>query len=125
MRLATFESRFTIGSLPATFKAWGRNARIHSPKQVRQLAPGIETLGFINPVIIDAENRILAGHGRVAAAQLLGLRRVPCLRVACPTTLTEALTRRGALWCGPLSRTLGGALSNHGGLPDGQISQHA
>jgi DNA modification methylase len=60
---------------------WGKNARVHSPKQVRQLARAIEELGFINPVLIDADNRILAGHGRVAAAQLLGLRSVPCLRV--------------------------------------------
>ena len=60
---------------------WGKNARVHSPKQVRQLARGIEQLGFINPVLIDADNRILAGHGRVAAAKLLGLRSVPCLRI--------------------------------------------
>jgi DNA modification methylase len=60
---------------------WGKNARVHSPKQIRQLARAIEKLGFINPVLIDADNRILAGHGRVAAAKLLGLRSVPCLRV--------------------------------------------
>src|SRR3954453_13985999 len=60
---------------------WGKNARIHSPKQVRQLARAIEKLGFINPVLIDADNRILAGHGRVAAAKLLRLCSVPCLRV--------------------------------------------
>lgn len=62
-------------------RSWGNNARVHSPKQVRQLARGIDKLGFINPVLIDADNRILAGHGRVAAAQLLGLESVPCLRV--------------------------------------------
>jgi DNA modification methylase len=60
---------------------WGKNARVHSPKQVRQLARGIDKLGFINPVLIDADNRILAGHGRVAAAKLLGLRSIPCLRI--------------------------------------------
>ena len=43
---------------------WGKNARVHSPKQVRQLARGIEQLGFINPVLIDADNRILAGRPR-------------------------------------------------------------
>ena len=62
-------------------KPWGKNARVHSPKQVRQLAQGIDKLGFINPVLIDADNRILAGHGRVAAAEFLGLPSVPCLRV--------------------------------------------
>ena len=65
----------------ADLQPWGKNARVHSPKQVRQLARAIEELGFINPVLIDADNRILAGHGRVAAAKLLGLRSVPCLRV--------------------------------------------
>jgi len=60
---------------------WGKNARVHSSKQVRQIARGIDQLGFINPVLIDAENRIMAGHGRVAAAKLLKLRSVPCLRI--------------------------------------------
>ena len=59
----------------------GQERAIHSPKQVRQLAQGIDKLGFINPVLIDADNRILAGHGRVAAAEFLGLPSVPCLRV--------------------------------------------
>ena len=66
-----------IGAL----RPWAKNARVHSAKQVRQLAKGIDTLGFINPVLVDAENRIMAGHGRVAAAQHLGLISVPCLRV--------------------------------------------
>jgi DNA modification methylase len=69
--------RVDIGDL----QPWGTNARVHSPKQIRQLARAIEELGFINPVLIDVDNRILAGHGRVAAAKLLGLRSVPCLRV--------------------------------------------
>jgi hypothetical protein len=62
-------------------KPWRNNARLHSPRQIRQLARGISELGFINPVLIDSDNRILAGHGRVAAAELLGLKSVPCLRV--------------------------------------------
>jgi DNA modification methylase len=62
-------------------KPWRNNARVRSSKQIRQLAHGIEKLGFINPVLIDSDNRILAGHGRVAAAELLGLKSVPCLRV--------------------------------------------
>ena len=56
----------------ADLQPWGKNARVHSPKQVRQLARAIEELGFINPVLIDADNRILAGHGRVAAAKISG-----------------------------------------------------
>ena len=65
---------------PQDLRPWSKNARTHSKKQVRQIAESIETFGFTNPVLIDRENRILAGHGRVAAAKLLGLAVVPCLR---------------------------------------------
>ncbi len=60
---------------------WPRNARVHSRKQVRQIAESIRRFGFTNPVLIDGENRILAGHGRVAAARELGIATAPCLRV--------------------------------------------
>ena len=60
---------------------WERNARTHSKKQLRQIADSIETFGFTNPVLIDRENVILAGHGRVSAAKLLGLNTVPCIRL--------------------------------------------
>ncbi|MEM6683800.1 MAG: DNA methyltransferase [Pseudomonadota bacterium] len=58
-----------------------RNARTHSPKQIRQIAASIERFGFINPVLIDAAGQIIAGHGRVAAAKQLGLADVPTLRI--------------------------------------------
>ena len=60
---------------------WKRNARTHSKKQIRQIAESIETFGFTNAVLIDAENTILAGHGRVEAAKLLGMDAVPCVRL--------------------------------------------
>ncbi len=60
---------------------WATNARTHSKKQVRQIADSIETFGFTNPVLIDERRRILAGHGRVEAARLLGWSEVPCLRI--------------------------------------------
>ena len=60
---------------------WVRNARTHSKKQIRQIANSIETFGFTNPVLIDETRTILAGHGRVEAAKLLGLGEVPCLRL--------------------------------------------
>ncbi|MCO6384885.1 DNA methyltransferase [Oceanicola sp. 502str15] len=60
---------------------WAANARTHSKKQVRQIADSIGTFGCTNPVLIDERRRILAGHGRVAAAQLLGWTEVPCLRI--------------------------------------------
>ena len=59
-----------------------RNARTHSKKQIRQIADSIERFGFTNPVLIDDANMILAGHGRIEAAKRLGLREVPCLRLA-------------------------------------------
>ncbi len=58
-----------------------RNARTHSKKQVRQIADSIRTFGFTNPVLIDADNTVLAGHGRLEAARLLGLAEVPCVRL--------------------------------------------
>ena len=60
---------------------WARNARTHSKKQVRQIAASIRQFGFTNPVLIDEAGTILAGHGRVAAAKLLGMTEVPCLRI--------------------------------------------
>ncbi|SEM20053.1 DNA modification methylase [Roseovarius azorensis] len=62
-------------------RPWARNARTHSKKQIRQIANSIETFGFTNPVLIDGTRTILAGHGRVEAAKLLGLGEVPCLRL--------------------------------------------
>src|SRR5215211_380101 len=60
---------------------YARNARVHSKKQIRQIADSILRFGFTNPVLIDNENTILAGHCRVAAARLLGMDQVPCLRL--------------------------------------------
>ena len=62
-------------------RPWPRNARTHSRKQIRQIAESIRRFGFTNPVLIDGENRILAGHGRVEAARELGMATAPCLRV--------------------------------------------
>ncbi|HEV7437974.1 MAG TPA: ParB/Srx family N-terminal domain-containing protein, partial [Pseudorhizobium sp.] len=56
---------------PTSLKPFARNARTHSKKQVRQIADSIQRFGFTNPVLIDSDDMILAGHGRVAAARLL------------------------------------------------------
>lgn len=58
------------------------NARSHSRRQIRQIADSITRFGFTNPVLIDADGGIVAGHGRVAAAKLLGLTQVPALSLA-------------------------------------------
>lgn len=55
------------------------NARTHSKKQLRQIADSITRFGFTNPIIIDGKDMILAGHGRVEAARLVGLSEVPCV----------------------------------------------
>ncbi len=60
---------------------YARNARTHSPAQVAGIAGSIREFGFNNPVLIDQDNGIIAGHGRVLAAQQLGLETVPCLRL--------------------------------------------
>ena len=60
---------------------YARNARTHSPSQVAGIAGSIREFGFNNPVLIDQDNGIIAGHGRVLAAQQLGLETVPCLRL--------------------------------------------
>ncbi|MFC0590400.1 ParB N-terminal domain-containing protein [Novosphingobium aquiterrae] len=64
---------------PGSLKPAPRNARTHSKKQVRQIANSIERFGFTNPVLVDETGSILAGHGRIAAAKLLGLTEVPVL----------------------------------------------
>ena len=80
-----------VDHLPvAALKPYDRNARTHSPKQIRQLAASIEEFGFTNPVLIDSNRRIVAGHGRVDAAKLLGLDTVP---VICLDDLNEAQIR--------------------------------
>jgi ParB family chromosome partitioning protein len=60
---------------------YARNSRTHSEAQVAQIAGSIREFGFTNPVLIDAENGIIAGHGRIMAAQKLGLEDVPCIRL--------------------------------------------
>ena len=58
------------------------NARTHSKKQIRQIAESIRQFGFTNPVLIDEHREIIAGHGRVEAAKLLGLDCVPTVRLS-------------------------------------------
>ena len=67
-----------------------RNARTHSKKQVKQIAESISKFGFTNPLLVDNENMVLAGHGRLAAAQLLAMDNVPCVRLG---TLSAAQKR--------------------------------
>lgn len=69
---------------------YARNARTHSEAQVAQIAASIEQFGFVNPVLINADNGIIAGHGRALAAEQIGMASVPCVRLK---HLTEAQER--------------------------------
>jgi len=58
-----------------------KNARTHSADQVEKIAKSLQEFGFINPVLVDSKNMIIAGHGRVLAAKKIGLKEVPCVKV--------------------------------------------
>ena len=63
-------------------RPYPNNARTHSKKQVRLIANSIGKFGFCNPVLIDDDKQIIAGHGRVEAAKLLGIDAVPTCRLS-------------------------------------------
>ena len=88
---------------PAPLEAWAveylpiglirerpTNSRLHKRFQIRKIADSVTAFGFVVPIAIDEGNMVLAGHGRLAAAKLLGLETVPTLRI---TGLTEAQKR--------------------------------
>ena len=58
-----------------------RNPRIHTDKQLRQIADSIQSFGFNVPVLVDAGLQVIAGHGRVLASKLLGETRLPVIRL--------------------------------------------
>jgi ParB family chromosome partitioning protein len=64
-----------------TLIPYANNARTHSDAQVAQIAASIREFGFNNPVLIDKQSSIIAGHGRVLAARKLELDSVPCIRL--------------------------------------------
>jgi ParB-like chromosome segregation protein Spo0J len=69
---------------------FARNPRAHSEAQVRQIAESIREFGFTNPILLDGGNGVIAGHGRLAAASMLGLKTVPCIELS---HLSEAQKR--------------------------------
>jgi len=88
----------TIHSAPLTvaYRAvdalipYARNARTHSDAQVAQIAASIREFGFTNPLLVDGDNGIIAGHGRLLAARKLGMAQVPVIELA---ALSEAQKR--------------------------------
>jgi hypothetical protein len=61
---------------------YAKNSNVHSERQIAQIAGSIKEFGFCNPVLIDESGTIIAGHGRVLAAQLLNLATCPCRRLS-------------------------------------------
>lgn len=69
---------------------YARNSRIHSDEQIDKIAASIREFGFLNPIIIDGQNGIVAGHGRIMAAKKLGIKTVPAIEAG---HLTDAQRR--------------------------------
>lgn len=67
-----------------------RNAKIHNENQIEKIVKSIQEFGFLNPCLIDKDNNVIAGHGRVMAAKKLGWQKIPCLYIE---GLTEAQRR--------------------------------
>ena len=88
----------------STLKPYGRNPHTHSKKQVRQIAESIRTFGWTNPILIDATGGVIAGHGRLEAAKLLGLETVPTIRIE---DMTEAQKRAYVLADNKLAENAG------------------
>lgn len=84
---------------------YARNAKLHSQQQIDQVAASIQEFGFNNPVLIDKDNGIIAGHCRVLAAQKIGREYVPCIRL---THLTDVQRRAYILADNRLGETGGG-----------------
>jgi ParB-like chromosome segregation protein Spo0J len=67
------------------------NARTHSDAQITQIAASIKEFSFANPVLVDGDNGIIAGHGRVMAAKKLGLDEVPTALILDPLVIIRAV----------------------------------
>ena len=65
----------------AELTPYARNSRTHSVEQISQVAASIQEFGFTNPILIDKDGEIIAGHGRVMAAKQIGIDHVPCIRL--------------------------------------------
>src|SRR5579862_1561942 len=88
----------------SALKPYARNPRTHSAKQIRQIAESIRTFGFTNPILIDRDGGVIAGHGRIEAARLLGIEQIPTLRL---TDMTEAQKRAYVLTDNKLAENAG------------------
>jgi hypothetical protein len=84
-------SKLTLIEMPVSdLVPYAKNARKHPEAQIQQITESIKEFGFLSPVLIDRENNIVCGHGRVMAAKKLKMQSVPCLRAE---QLSEAQRR--------------------------------
>ena len=72
----------TVSRIIGVLSPYKNNSRTHSDEQVAQVAASIQEFGFTNPILIDENDGVIAGHGRLAAAASIGLKRVPCIILA-------------------------------------------
>jgi ParB-like chromosome segregation protein Spo0J len=75
---------------PSRLKSRARNPRTHTAKQIKQIAASIKEFGFVNPILTDSGDEIIAGYARAKAAQLIGMSDVPTV---CVDHLTPAQIR--------------------------------
>ena len=108
METTSREDLAVIYKPPTVLTPYPRNARTHSKRQIRQIADSIKAFGFTNPILTDANGRIIAGHGRVEAAKLLRIKEVPTIRLE---NLTEDQVRAYILADNRLAELAGGALA--------------
>ncbi|WP_144259552.1 ParB/Srx family N-terminal domain-containing protein [Methylocystis sp. ATCC 49242] len=66
---------------PSDLNEYQKNPRTHSADQIERIAECVKSFGFVSPLLIDAEGNVIAGHGRLAAAKLLELARIPVIRI--------------------------------------------
>ncbi len=87
----TSAGRLRIDYRPvADLRPYENNPRTHTEEQVAQIAASIREFGFANPILLDGDNGVIAGHGRLAAARALGMETVPCVELG---HLSEAQRR--------------------------------
>src|SRR4051794_34902668 len=67
---------------PRSLKPYAGNARTHSKQQIRQIADSIRQFGFTNPILVHGQRTVIAGQGRLKAAEGLGLETVPIIKLA-------------------------------------------
>ncbi|HEV7417775.1 MAG TPA: DNA methyltransferase [Tianweitania sediminis] len=83
-----------IELIPVTsLKPYERNARTHSKAQVKQITASIRSAGFVSPILIDENDEIIAGHGRLEAAMSLGMETVPVVRLVHLTSAQKRTLR--------------------------------